>query len=114
MVDTPSLDGRTLVGVENTAGGEVSGATEFHFEQDGDRIYAHYAGGPIVDGHLVGTIEGRRWDVRYVQVNDRGETASGHSVGDLEGLADGRVRVTDEWEWESKDGTGESVLVEPE
>lgn len=114
MSETVSLDGRTLVRVENDEHGEVSDETRFHFEQDGDRIRARYSGGEIVDGYLIGTLDGTRWDVRYVQLNEAGETATGHSVGDVEALDDGRVRVEDEWEWESKDGTGESILEEVE
>ena len=111
MTDQPSLDGRTLVGVAND-GGEVDADTRFHFEQDGDRIHAHYAGGSIVEGHLVGTLTDGRWDIRYAQLHDDGETATGHSVGDVTLLADGRVRVEDEWEWESRAGEGSSVLEE--
>lgn len=61
------LDGPTLVGVANAAAGEVSGDTRFEFEQEDNRIYAHYAGGDILDGHLVGTFDGREWDTRYTQ-----------------------------------------------
>jgi hypothetical protein len=107
-----SLDGRTLVGVENDETGEVSGDTRFEFEQDGDRIYANYAGGDVLDGHLVGTFHGRQWDVRYTQINANHETATGHSVGTVELLEDGLVRVEDEWTWESRDGSGETVLEE--
>lgn len=114
MVEDITLDGRRLVGVENAETGEVSGNTEFQFEQYNDRIYAHYSGGEIVDGHLVGTLEGNQWDIRYTQINKDGETASGHSVGDITVLDDRRVRVEDEWEWESKEGTGESILEEIE
>ena len=114
MAEKISLDGRTLAGVENAEQGEVSGDTTFRFEQDGDRIHAYYSGGEIVDGHLVGTLDGSRWDVRYVQINEDGETATGHSVGEIIVLDDGRVRVEDEWEWESRAGTGESVLEEVE
>ncbi|WP_440764927.1 hypothetical protein [Natronorubrum sp. DTA7] len=109
MADDISFDGRTLAGVENDDGGEVGADTEFHFEQNGERIYASYSGGAIVDGHLVGTFDGDQWDVRYVQINEDGETATGHSVGVVERLDDGRLRVEDEWEWESKPGEGESV-----
>ncbi|MEF8977730.1 MAG: hypothetical protein V5A39_02505 [Haloarculaceae archaeon] len=42
MTNNSSLDGRILVGVTNTDDGEVSGDTKFHFEQDDERIYAHY------------------------------------------------------------------------
>jgi len=112
MLGDVSLDGRTLVGVANDEAGEVGAETRFQFEQDGERIHARYAGGDVVDGHLVGTFDGRRWDVRYAQLNAAGETATGHSVGTVELLDDGRVRVEDEWEWESRDGSGETALEE--
>lgn len=114
MSEPISLDGRTLVPVANDDAGEVSAETRFHFEQEGERIRARYAGGEVVDGYLVGTLEGARWDVRYVQLNEAGETATGHSVGTVETMADGRLRVEDAWEWESRDGAGESVLEEVE
>ena len=109
MEDKISFDGLTLAGVANDEGGEVGADTVFHFEQTGERIYAHYSGGDVVDGHLVGTFDGEQWDIRYTQINTDNETATGHSVGDVELLEDGRVRVEDEWEWESKPGTGESI-----
>ncbi|MBV0903503.1 hypothetical protein [Haloarcula salina] len=112
MTEEISLDGRTLVGTANTEDGEVSSDTRFQFEQEGERIYAHYSGGDIIDGYLVGTFDGREWDIRYSQINSEYDTASGHSVGTVTLLDDGRVRVEDEWEWESQDGSGESVLEE--
>ncbi|MFC6963351.1 hypothetical protein [Halocatena marina] len=111
MADEISLDGRTLVAVAND-GGEVNEETQFAFAQDENRIRAHYSGGDIVDGYLVGTFEDAQLDIRYVQINTRAETATGHSVGDVELLDDNRVRIEDEWEWESKDETGESILEE--
>lgn len=62
-------------------------------------------------GYLVGTFEDAQLDIR-VQINARGETATGHSVRNVELLGNNRVRIEDEWEWESKDGTGESILEE--
>lgn len=112
MTTDISLDGRTLVGVANGKDGEVSSDTRFEFTQEGERIYAHYSGGDVVDGHLVGTFDGSEWDIRYSQINSSQETANGHSVGTVELLEDGRVRVEDAWEWESKNGSGESILEE--
>ncbi len=112
MTTDISLDGRTLVGIANSEDGELSSHTRFEFEQEGERIYAHYSGGDIVDGHLVGTFDGNEWNIRYSQINSNRETASRHSVGTVELLDDGRVRVEDKWEWESQEGSGESVLEE--
>ncbi len=114
MAKQISLDGRTLVGIANDEEGEVNGDTQFQFEQAGDRIYAQYSGGEIVEGHLIGAFDGSQWDIRYVQMNEDGDTASGHSTGEVSLLDDGRVRVEDEWAWESKPGTGESILEEIE
>lgn len=102
MTDEISLDGRTLVGVSNVERGEVSPDTRFEFSQDDDRVSATYAGGGIVDGYLTGTFDGTTWDIRYVQLNEAGETATGHAVGTVRRLDDGRVRVEDEWEWSRK------------
>lgn len=111
MSERELLDGKTLVGVENE-GGEVGGETEFRFGQDGERIWAKYSGGSVVDGYLVGTLTDGEWDIRYTQINTDHETATGHSIGTVETLADGRIRVEDTWEWESKPGEGRSVLEE--
>lgn len=107
-----SLDGRTLAGVANSESGEVSTETRFEFSQDGNRISATYGGGGIVDGYLLGTFDGTTWDIRYVQQNEDGDTATGHSVGTVSLLDDGRIRVEDDWEWESRPGSGSSVLEE--
>ncbi|WP_121741804.1 hypothetical protein [Natronorubrum halophilum] len=112
MVDELSLDGRTFVGVANDDAGDVSTETRFQFEQTGERIHASYSGGEIADGHLVGTFDGRQWEIRYAQLTTDGETATGRSVGTVERLEDGRLKVEDEWEWESKAGSGKSVLEE--
>lgn len=114
MTTDISFDGRTLVGVSNDEAGDVGTDTRFRFEQTGDRIHAEYAGGDVVEGHLLGTVEGTRWEIRYTQIDAAGETASGRSVGEVSVLDDGRLRVEDEWEWESKAGRGESVLEEVE
>lgn len=114
MAPEVSLDGRTLATVATAGAGEVDAETTFEFEQDGAVVRAEYAGGAVAEGYLVGTVDGHRWDVRYVQLNDDGETATGSSIGAIEVLDDGRVRVEDEWEWESRPGSGETVLEEVE
>jgi hypothetical protein len=111
MTDGVSLDGRTVVAVENE-GGDVGSDTRMTFTQDGTRLSAEYSGGDIAQGYLLGTVVDGEWDVRYVQVGHEGETATGHSVGTVEELPDGRVRIEDEWEWESKPGGGRSLLEE--
>jgi hypothetical protein len=112
--DPVSMDGRVLRGVETDGDGEVGGETTFHFDQDGDLVHARYAGGSVRLGHLVGTTRGRELSFRYAQVNTDGETATGHSEDRIELLEDGRVRLHETWAWDSRAGSGTSVLEEVE
>ena len=108
----PSMDGRTVVGVSNSASGEVSGDTVFHYREHDGAVWAEYAGGSVVRGYLVGTRTGDALDFRYVHLSVGGGTASGHCTAQLEVLADGRIRSHETWEWESREGSGRSVVEE--
>jgi hypothetical protein len=107
-----SVDGRVFVSVANDAGGDVGEETYFRFEQDGDLVHARYEGGSVRLGYLVGLHLGDRLDFRYTHVTTAGETATGHSVDRIERLGDGRLRLHEDWEWDSKPGSGSSVLEE--
>ncbi|MFC7068440.1 hypothetical protein [Halobaculum lipolyticum] len=96
MATDSSFDGRTLVGVSNDDAGDVGTETRVRFEQTGDRIHAEDAGSDVVECNLLGTVDGTRWDVRSTRIDATGETALGHSVGEVSGLADGRRSVGDE------------------
>jgi hypothetical protein len=108
------MDGRVLRAVSNDDG-TVSDATTFRFEQEGDMIQARYeGGGEIRRGFLVGRSDGESLDFRYAHLTVEGETATGHSVDGIERLPDGRIRLHEEWAWDSKEGSGTSVLEEVE
>ena len=49
-----NLDNKKFIAVENTANGEVSSQTEFHYHQQGKMIWAEYGGGEILKGFLIG------------------------------------------------------------
>ena len=108
----PSMDGRTVVGVRNSASGEVGGDTVFHYHEADGVVWAEYGGGAVVRGHLVGTRTGDDLDFRYVHLSTAGATASGHCTARLELLPDGRIRSHETWEWESREGAGTSVVEE--
>jgi len=109
---TPGLDGRTFVGVRNSASGEVGGDTVFHYHEDDGVVWAEYGGGAVVRGYLVGTRTGDDLNFRYVHLSVGGATASGHSTARLEVLPDGRIRSHETWRWESREGAGTSVVEE--
>ncbi len=108
-----SLDGRRFGAVSQVDGGEVDAATVFEYHQDGDLVWARYAGGAAVRlGHLVGLRRGDELEFRYAQLNHKGETLTGHCRSRIEVLADGRLRLHESWRWESRPGAGTSVVEE--
>ena len=106
-----SLDRRRFV-AEANPDGDVDHETVFEFHESGDTIWAGYSGGAIRQGFLVGERQGKRIKFRYVHVTVEGELASGLSNDVIELDADGRMRLHERWECESKPGSGTSVLVE--
>jgi hypothetical protein len=106
-----SLHGRRFRG-NAAGGGGVSGETVFDYGQDDDLIWARYFGGAVRLGHLAGTRREDTLDFRYAHVTLTGETASGHCASTVVPLADGRLSLHERWEWDSRAGTGTSVLEE--
>lgn len=84
--------------------------TRFAYHETDGAIWADYEGGDVVLGRLVGTRKGDRLDFRYVQLGHDGTTSSGHCVSQVVELSDGRVRLEEMWEWESRAGSGTSVV----
>ncbi|MGW1070273.1 hypothetical protein ACWD4F_37960 [Streptomyces aureus] len=106
------LDGLVLAPVADQAPGQVGTRTRFAYHERDGVVWADYAGGDVVRGHLVGTREGDRLDFRYVQLKTDGTTASGHCVSQVVDLPDGRVRLEETWTWESQPGAGTSLVEE--
>ncbi|MEU3829525.1 hypothetical protein GT045_04040 [Streptomyces sp. SID486] len=107
---TRSLDGLTFAPVSDQAPGQVGTRTRFAYHERDGEVWAEYAGGDVVRGHLVGTRRADRVDFRYVQLRTDGTTASGHCVSAVVELPDGRLRLEETWEWESGPGSGTSVV----
>ena len=112
MTRRSSLDGRVFRAVSNPDGEVSEGDTLFHYSQQADLVHARYEGGGIRLGFLVGTRDGDALDFRYAHVNPAGETATGHCTSRIEVLPDGRVRLHETWAWDSRDGSGSSVVEE--
>jgi len=107
-----SLDGRRFRVAEMSEQAEASTATVFEYHEDGDVIWARYEGGSVRLGFLVGIRDGDRLDFRYTQLNENGETSNGHCSTTISMLPDGRLRLSEDWEWESKPGSGTSAAEE--
>lgn len=100
--------------ISNTDNGETSAETVFHYQQEGNILSSSYAGGQIISGHLIGLVDAEgNIDIRYHQVNSKGELMTGICRSRPEILPDGRIRLHERWQWTSGDGSaGESVLEE--
>ena len=113
MTQAPgSLDGKTFRVSEMGHQGEASASTAFEYHESGDLVWARYEGGAVRLGFLVGTRDGDRLDFRYSQLNETGETSNGHCSSTISVLPDGRLRLAEDWVWESKVGAGTSAIEE--
>ncbi len=96
----PNYDGRVFVSLENTENGEVDERTRFAYHQNGFSVWADYAGGDIVRGHLVGTTdEDGRLHFLYHHLNTAGELRAGECNSIPQKLPDGRLRLRETWRW---------------
>jgi hypothetical protein len=110
-----SLDGRIFRGAGDKAeAGEASAATVFEYhEEDDGVIWARYEGGMVRLGFLVGRRDGERLEFRYTQLNVEGATSNGRCSTTITILSDGRIRLDEDWSWESKPGSGINAVEEP-
>ncbi|KAJ2962725.1 hypothetical protein NQ176_g10918 [Zarea fungicola] len=109
-----SLEGRTFRAVSNASNGEVGDETRFHYHQHGSIVWAEYAGGSIVRGSLIATVQDdNSLDMRYHHVNTSGALMTGKCSSTPEILSDGRLRMHEVWQWTSGDeSSGKSIIEE--
>ncbi len=108
------FDNRVLTTAANTANGDCSSETRFHYRQQGARVWATYGGGRVRFGSLVaiGDAEGCL-DMRYQHVVSSGQIRVGKCRATPEILADGRLRLHEEWQWTNGDlSEGRSIVEE--
>jgi len=111
MID---YNGRIFRSVSNSANGEVSNETVFHYKQQGYTITATYSGGNIADGGLWATAdEAGNMNMRYQHVNIHGEFLTGICFSKPEILPNGKIRLHEKWQWTCGDYShGEPVVEE--
>ena len=100
--------------VENTDNGETTAETVFAYEQSGNILTSEYQGGQIIKGHLIGLVDKNGLiEMRYHQVNLKGELMTGICTSKPEVMPNGKIRLHETWRWTSGDGSsGKSVLEE--
>lgn len=105
---------RRFRSVSNSANGEVSGETLFHYHQEGNVAWAEYRGGAIILGNLIARVyEDGSLEFSYQHLNTDGQLMTGKCVSTPEILTDGRIRLHEKWQWTSGDhSSGESIIEE--
>jgi len=100
--------------IEISENGETTGETIFVYKQEGSILSSEYKGGGITKGHLIGLVdENGHIEMRYHQINTKGELMTGICFSTPEVGADGKIRLHEKWQWTSGDKTsGKSILEE--
>tara|TARA_R110001592_G_scaffold237306_6_gene496209 strand:+ start:20024 stop:20359 length:336 start_codon:yes stop_codon:yes gene_type:complete len=100
--------------ISNSSNGEVSSDMEFHYHQNGGILTCYYKGPNIKQGHLIGLVsKDGSIDMRYHQINAKGEICTGKCLSIPEKLSNGKIRLHEKWQWTSGDESfGESILEE--
>jgi len=100
--------------VSNTNNGETSEETIFEYKQNGNILTSTYSGGQIQKGHLIGLVDkDGKIEMRYHQVNSKGQLMTGNCFSEPEIMNNGKVRLYETWEWTSGDKSkGNSILEE--
>ncbi|MCW5730658.1 MAG: n-acetylglutamate synthase [Alphaproteobacteria bacterium] len=109
-----NYDRRMFRALANSAGGQVSADTLFHYRQAGDLVVGVYEGGGIHHGQIIARVdEDGGLDMRYQHVTAAGELMTGTCRTRPEILPDGRLRLHERWRWTCGDGAeGTSILEE--
>ncbi|NAY93165.1 n-acetylglutamate synthase [Muricauda sp. JGD-17] len=87
---------------QTAVNGVVNKETLFYFKQKEHVVHAKYSGGKIAKGFLVGSLTGSTLKFSYCQLQFDGELDNGSSVGELSMLENGKIRMTENFEWGSR------------
>ena len=99
-----SLD-KIKMNVVNTAeNGVVNRDTVFSFTQTENIVTAEYAGGRISKGFLVGICDGSLLTFSFCQLQTDGSLDSGLSSCGIETKENGKLRLTEHFEWKTRPG----------
>ena len=100
--------------IANSANAETTEEIIFTYEQSGNIVTSKYKGGKIVKGHLIGLVDKNgSIDLRYHQVNIKGELMTGICQSKPKLNENGKIRLYERWKWTSGDlSSGKSILEE--
>lgn len=112
MVKEYSLGGLRMRLVSASQAAEIDADTVFNFSQDGRTVSAHYSGGNVRLGFLIGTLKGSRLAFSFIQSRVDGTIGKGESECEIEWMEDGRVRLVEHFRWATRGGEGTNIMEE--
>lgn len=94
--------------------GETVEGSVFHFRQKDNIVTWNYYSINVKLGHLIALVdEEDNLDMRYHQLNTRGELMTGKCDSRPQLLSNGKLRLHETWEWTSGDFcSGKSIIEE--
>lgn len=109
-----NYDGRKFIPKVNSENGEVSEQTIFSYHQNGNLLWAEYSGGDVLKGSLIGTVlDNGEIAFVYHHMNHEMQTKTGKCYSIPTVLEDGKIQLSERWEWTSGNfSKGESLLIE--
>jgi hypothetical protein len=90
--------------IKTSENGVVNSDTIFSFLQSGNFVSAEYVGGKIKKGFLVGLMRNDELKFNYCQMQTDGTLDNGASVCKLSVNENGKIILTENFEWKSKPG----------
>ena len=107
------LDGRRLKVTSTDPNGVVSADTILTLSHTADVVTGHYEGGAIVAGFLAGRVDANgTLRFCYAQTDCNGRIDAGCSTAAVEQLPDGRIQVTEMFQWLTRADRGTNVFEE--
>jgi hypothetical protein len=85
----------------------------FLYKQNGHILTCEYSGTNIQKGHLIGLVDDEgNIDMRYHQINAKGELMTGICHSKPEVLTNGKIRLHETWQWTSGDKSNGTSMIE--
>lgn len=99
------LDGIKMNVIKTAENGVVNHETIFHFSQKDGIVSAEYQGGKILKGFLVGKLSiQNQLEFSYCQMQIDGKLDNGVSICQLSKNQNGKITLTEHFEWKSRPG----------
>jgi hypothetical protein len=99
-----TLDKIKMTVIQTAKNGVVNSDTIFTFQQSANIVYGEYTGGKIQKGLLVGQINENVFKFSYCQLQTDGTLDNGASSCELSIDKSGKIRLVENFEWNSRPG----------